>query len=126
MKHNPQKKDKNETQDVVLSGDTKREQRKNNNFECKTAQADNHADIGSEVGTSNSTCRNSNKSSDPLNNNLVSWWENDLTSEDRIKLMKDIKYDGWKGTIEERRDKMIEMYKVWEKLNSNPYIEEYN
>ncbi len=47
--------------------------------------------------------------------NLVGWWENDLTYEDRTMLMKEINYESWEGTTEERHEKLVEMYKVWYK-----------
>ena len=46
---------------------------------------------------------------------LIYWWEDDLTSEDRSRLMKSINYDGWKGTRKERNKKLVEMYEVWKK-----------
>ncbi len=48
---------------------------------------------------------------------LIYWWEDDLTMQDRNDLMKKIGYEGWKGTSEERHERLIEMYKVWKKDN---------
>ena len=45
-------------------------------------------------------------------NSLISWWENELSNNDRSKLMKTINYDGWKGTTEERHIKLEEMHNV--------------
>jgi len=47
--------------------------------------------------------------------NLGLWWEDELTCEDRIKLMKEIGDYEWIGTSEERHEKLVEMYKVWKK-----------
>ncbi len=48
---------------------------------------------------------------------LIYWWEDDLSCDDRIKLMKAINYEGWEGTKEERHKKLEEMYRVWKKDN---------
>lgn len=45
--------------------------------------------------------------------NLIHWWEQELTGEDRHYLL-----DGyiWKGSIEERRKKLREMRSKWDSL----------
>ena len=42
--------------------------------------------------------------------NLILWWENELSCDDRTRLMKAINYDGWKGTREDRHIKLKEMH----------------
>jgi len=41
---------------------------------------------------------------------LISWWENEISGDDRTRLMKAINYGGWQGTTEERHTKLKEMY----------------
>ena len=48
-------------------------------------------------------------------NDLILWWENELSCDDRHKLFKAINYETWEGTREERHKKLAEMYKVWKK-----------
>ena len=88
--NNQQKKDKTETQDVVLSGYTKQGQRKNNNFECKTAQADNQADrIESEDPIDNNNSDSINNQICECGHNIRSHCIDDDTDE-----IKDCFYEG--------------------------------
>jgi len=46
--------------------------------------------------------------------NEISWWENELTYDERIELMGDY---SWHGSVEERHAKLHEMRLQWEKVN---------
>ena len=46
---------------------------------------------------------------------LIRWWENELSGEEKDRLMKGYI---WSGTVEERHKKLGEMHKEWKHIQS--------